>query len=92
MLESKSNVAAGAWVFCGSSSFTQRPFSLGHEHKKWLDAKSVSEYVYTLTSSRVRPDPGLPLGSGVTKNRGYDNATDREKYFLFQKCDFSQVR
>jgi hypothetical protein len=78
-LESKSTVAAGAWFFCGSSNFTQRPFSLGPERKKWLDAKSVSEYVYTLTSPRVRLDPGLLLGSGVTKNRGYDNATDREK-------------
>jgi hypothetical protein len=29
------------------------------------------------------------LGSGVTKNQGYDNATDKGKYFLFQKHDFS---
>jgi hypothetical protein len=61
---------------------------LGPERKKGLDVKSVSEYVYTLTSPRLRPDLGPPLGSGVTKNRGYDNTTDRGSAFYFRNMIF----
>jgi hypothetical protein len=52
------------------------------------DAKSVSENVNTLASSRVRPDPRLPLGSGVAKNQGKDNETDKVKYFYFRNMIF----
>ena len=32
-----------------------------------------NEYIYTLISPRVRPDPLSLLGSGVTKDRGGDS-------------------